>query len=144
MPEVAAVLEIDKSLFTVRLYEDFLRIDVKGSFKNELEEALENKPVLKETIGALLGIFAPLHIRVGHIDSARVINSGKVKLVLPLHRDVVIPLDPEEAKRLVDKLNSLIPAARRKELLRAVMMVAATVVVTIAIVIAVIVLVPVV
>ena len=144
MPEATPVLEIDNPLFTVKLYEDVLRIDVKGSLKKEIEEALENKPVLKETIGALLGIFVPLHIRLGHIDSARIINSGKVKLILPLHRDVVIPLSPEEAKKLVDKLNTLIPAAKRKELVRAIMMIAATVIITIAIVIAVVVLVPVV
>ena len=142
MPEAAAVLEIDKPLFTVKLYQDLLRIDVKGSLKKEIEEALENKPVLRETVGALLGIFAPLHIRLGHIDSARVINSRNFKLILPLRRDVVIPLDPEEAKKLVDKLNTLIPAAKRKELLRAIMTIAATAIVTIAIVLAVIVLVP--
>jgi hypothetical protein len=61
-------LNVENPHFIVRLYENLLRIDLKGSFKNEVEEALENKPVLKETIGGLLGIFVPLHIRLSDID----------------------------------------------------------------------------
>ena len=57
MPEAIAVLEVDNPHFTVRLYENLLKIDLKGSFKNEIEEALENKPILKETFGSVLGIF---------------------------------------------------------------------------------------
>ncbi len=112
------VMEIDKPYFAVRLYKDVLQIDLKGSFKNEIEEALENKPFLRITIGSLLGIFVPLHIRLSHIDSARIVNEGKVKLILPYRRDVLIPLAPKEAKRLVDNLNALIPVEKGKELER--------------------------
>jgi hypothetical protein len=93
------VMEIDKPYFAVRLYKDVLQIDLKGSFKNEIEEALENKPFLRITIGSLLGIFVPLHIRLSHIDSARIVNEGKVKLILPYRRNVLIPLAPKEAKK---------------------------------------------
>ena len=112
------VMEIDKPYFAVRLYKDVLQIDLKGSFKNEIEETLENKPFLRITIGSLLGIFVPLHIRLSHIDSARIVNEGKVKLILPYRRDVLIPLAPKEAKRLVDNLNALIPVEKGKELER--------------------------
>lgn len=112
------VMEIDKPYFAVRLYKDVLQIDLKGSFKNEIEEALENKLFLRTTIGSLLGIFVPLHIRLSHIDSARIVNKGKVKLILPYRRDVLIPLAPKEAKRLVDNLNALIPVEKGKELER--------------------------
>ena len=118
MPEKTVVLEIDKPHFTVRLYESLLKIDLKGSAKNEIEEALENKPILRETIGGILSIFAPLHVRLSHIDSAQMDKTGKVKLILPLHRDIVIPLEPKDAKRLVDKLNQLIPEEKKKELER--------------------------
>lgn len=60
MPEAIAILEVDGPHFTVRLYENLLRVDLKGSLKNEIEEALENKPILKETIGNILSTFAPL------------------------------------------------------------------------------------
>ena len=69
MPEAIPVLEVDRLHFTIRLYENLLKIDLKGSFKNEIEEALENKPVLKETIGSVLSVFVPLHIRLSDIDS---------------------------------------------------------------------------
>jgi len=118
MTEKTVVLEIDKPHFTVRLYESLLKIDLKGSAKNEIEEALENKPILKETIGGILSIFAPLHIRLSHIDSAHMDDTGNVKLILPLHRDITIPLELNEAKKLVDKLNRLIPIEKGKELER--------------------------
>jgi hypothetical protein len=118
MSETTVVLEIDKPHFTVRLHENMLKIDLKGTVKNEIEEALENKPILKETIGSILGIFVPLHIRLSDIGSVHMDETGKVKINLPRHRDIVIPLEPKDAKRLVDKLNQLIPNARMQELER--------------------------
>jgi len=113
MPK-ALVLEIDRPHFTVRLYENLLRIDLKGSFKNEIEEALENKPVLKETVGGVLGIFVPLHIRLRDMRSVNVDETGKVRINLSLHRDIDIPLEREDGKRLADELNQLIIEARQR------------------------------
>jgi len=115
MPEAVAVLEIDKPHFTIRLYENLLKIDLKGSFKNEIEEALENKPILRKTIGGILGIFVPLHIRLSDIDSVHMDETGKLKIKLPLHRDIIIPLENNDAERLADKLNLLIPKAKKQE-----------------------------
>ena len=50
MPEPSAVFEVKEPHITVRLYENLLKIDLRGSFKNEIEEALENKPVLKKLL----------------------------------------------------------------------------------------------
>jgi hypothetical protein len=113
MPRTIKVLEVENPHFTIRLYEDLLEIDLKGSFKNEIEEALENKPVLKETIGRILGIFVPLQIRVSEIDSVHMDETGKVKVSLPHHRNIVIPFErKEDAEKLVEKLNQLISNAR--------------------------------
>ena len=90
------VLKVEDPHFTVTLYDDLLRIDLKGSFKNDLEEALENKPVLKETIGSVLGIFVPLHIRLSELDAADFDETGKIKLSLSYHRKVVIPFERKE------------------------------------------------
>ncbi len=109
MPRAVIVLEVEDPHFTVMLYDDLLRIDLKGSFKNDLEEALENKPVLKETIGSVLGIFVPLHIRLTEVDSVNLDETGKIKLSLSYHRNVVIPFErKEDAEKLVEKLNQLI------------------------------------
>jgi len=112
------ILEIDHPHFVIRVDENLLRIDVKGNVKNEIEEALEKTPILKETIGSILGLFAPLHIRLCDIDSVRMEKTGKVKIVIPHRRDVVVPVKPGEAERLVNKLNQLIPEAKKRELQR--------------------------
>jgi hypothetical protein len=115
LSQAKAILEIDNPHFTLRLYENWLRIDLKGNTKNEIVEALENKPVLRQSIGNILDIFAPLHIHLSDIDSVHMDSLGKVKLVLPLRRDVTIPLAVNEAKTLVDTLNPLIAKEKEKE-----------------------------
>ncbi len=115
VPEATAILEFETQHFTVRLDENVLKIDLKGSLKNDIEEALENKPILKETIGGILSMFVPLHIRLTGIESVRVNETGKVKISLSHRRDILIPLELKDAEKLADKLNELIPRAKKKE-----------------------------
>jgi hypothetical protein len=115
MSEADLVLEIDHSHFIIRVTNDLLKIDVKGNVKNEIEEALENAPGLRKTIGRILSVFVPLHIRLSDIDSVKMEKTGEVKIGLPHHRDANIPLQTEEAEKLVNKLNQLIPEAKRRE-----------------------------
>lgn len=117
--ESRIVMKVEKSNFTATLYRSILKIDVRGNAKSNIEEALENKPVLKQTLGSILSIFAPLHIQLSDIDSVKADDKGRLKIVLPRHRDVTLPLDPEEARRLADKLNDMIPEAKRREAIRA-------------------------
>jgi hypothetical protein len=117
MPRTIKVLKVENPHFKIRLSEDLLKIDLKGSFKNEIEEALENKPVLKQTIGRILGIFAPLHILVSEIDSVHMDETGKITINLPYHRTIVIPLEHKEnAEKLVEKLNQLISNAKTEKI----------------------------
>jgi hypothetical protein len=118
MSKPIEILTVEKPHFTVRVYENMLKIDMKGSVKNDIQEALENAPVLRETIGNILEIFSPLHVHLSDVDTVEVDNVGKVKIKLPRHRDVVIPLDLKEGKKLADKLNQLIPDAKEKEIER--------------------------
>lgn len=118
MEDADLVMEINKTNFAVRLYENMLKVEPKKSILRELEEALEDKPVLKDTLGEILHIFAPLHVRLSQIQAASVDKEGKVKLTIPHHRDVTIPLEPQESKKLVDKLNELIPKEKERELER--------------------------
>ena len=120
MSQAKTILEIDDPHFTLKLYEDRLKIDLKGNTKNEIVEALENKPVLRYSIGNILDIFAPLHIHLNEIDSAQMGSSGNVKLVLPWRRDVTLPLEANKAKMLVDTLNPLIAKEKEKEARRAI------------------------
>ncbi len=117
MAQTSVVLEIEDPHFTIRLTEDLLKIDLKGSFKNEINEALENEPVLKETIGRVLGIFVPLHIRVSDIDSVHIDEIGKIKVELTHHRSIVIPLErKEDSEKLVEKLNQLVSKAETEKI----------------------------
>jgi hypothetical protein len=118
MRQATAILEFETPHFTAKLDENLLKIDLRGSLKNEIEEALENKPILKETIGSILSIFVPLHVRLSDVDSVQVDEKGKLKIDLPHHRNMLIPLEREDSQKLADKLNELIPKARKKELER--------------------------
>jgi hypothetical protein len=106
-------LKIENPHFAITLYGNFLKIDLKGSLKNEIEEALENKPVLKETLGHILGIFIPLHISVSEITSVSMEETRKIKISIRHHRDVVLPLErKEDAEILLEKLNQAVLYAR--------------------------------
>ena len=117
MPKTVTTVEVEDPYFTITLSNSLLKIDLKGSFKNEVEEALENKPVLKETIGRMLGIFVPLHIRVSDIDSVHMNETGKIKVSLSHHRNIVIPFErKEDAEKLVENLNQLISSAEAEKI----------------------------
>lgn len=118
MKDSNLIMEIDKKSFSVMLYENMLKVEPKRNIVHQLEEALENKPILKDTLGEILHIFAPLHVRLSQIDKANADKKGNVRLIIPQHRDVTIPLTPDESKRLVDKLNKLIPREKEREIER--------------------------
>lgn len=48
------------------------------------------------------------------IESVDVNEKGQVKIVIPLKKDIIIPLKSKESKRLVEKLNELIPIEKQK------------------------------
>jgi hypothetical protein len=121
MSETDLVLEIDHPHFIIRVTNDLLKIDVKGNVKNEIEEALENDKGLRETIGRILSVFVPLHIRLIDIDSVQMEKTGEVKIALHHRRAANILLQPEEAEKLVSKLNELIPEAKQRESERIIM-----------------------
>ena len=118
LKDLNLIMQIDKKNFSVLLYENLLKVEPKKSIVHQLEEALEDKPVLKDTLGEILHILAPLNIRLSQIDNARMDKKGNVKLIIPQHHDVTIPLTPNEAKKLVDKLNELVPKEKERELQR--------------------------
>jgi len=110
---IVMVLKIENPHFIITLNEDFLKIDLKGSLKSEIEEALENKPVLKETLGHILGVFVPLHIRVNDITSVSMDETGRVKVNLRHRRHAVLPLERKEnGEKLVKEIDQAISKSR--------------------------------
>ncbi|MFQ6063854.1 MAG: hypothetical protein ACE5L6_00075 [Candidatus Bathyarchaeia archaeon] len=109
------VLKIDKPHFVVKLHEDTLEVDLKEGVKKELEDAVEAHPILRESLGVLFQTLVPLDVALWDIDSAEVDDKGRLKIVIPLRRDITIPLEANESKKLAEKLNELIPVAKLKD-----------------------------
>jgi len=112
------VLVIKKPHFTVKLHESVLEVDLKEGLKKELEDVLEARPILRENLGFLFQTVIPLDVALKHIESVGVDKKGRVKISIPHRRDIVIPLSQSESKKLVDKLNELIPIEKQRELER--------------------------
>lgn len=109
------VLKVDKPHFVVKLNEDTLEVDLKEGAKKELEDMVEAHPVLRESLGVLFQTIVPLDIALYQIESVEVDDKGQLKIVIPLRRDLVIPLEVNESRRLAEKLDELIPLAKLKD-----------------------------
>jgi len=110
------VMVIDKPHFKVKLHKTLLEVDIKKGIRKELEDALESKPKIRESLGLLFQTMIPLDIPLKDIESVNVDNKGRIKIVTPLRKDIVIPLKPSESKPLVEKLNELIPIEKERAL----------------------------
>lgn len=124
MAEKDLVLVIDKPHFVVKLHKDLLEVDLKKGAKKKLENFLESKPRLRESLGVLFQTVVPLDVPLKDIESAivdrelypRVLAQGwaQTKITIQHREDLLIPLTLEECEKLVAKLNELIPTAKRK------------------------------
>jgi hypothetical protein len=63
-------------------------------------------------------MLAPFHVTLADTDSAIADKRGNVKIALSHGRNVVVPLEPKEAVKLVDRLNVLVPVEKQKVLER--------------------------
>jgi len=102
------VMVIDKPHFKVKLHKTLLEVDLKEGAKKELEDVLEAKPILRENLGFIFQTIIPLDVRLKDIESVRQDKKGRVKIAIPLRKDIVIPLEPKESERLIEKMNELI------------------------------------
>jgi hypothetical protein len=109
------VMKIDKPHFIVKLHEGTLEVDLKEGVKKELEDAVEAHPILRESLGVLFQTIVPLDVALKDIETAEADKKGHLKVVLPLRKDITIPLEGAESKKLAKKLNELIPLAKLKE-----------------------------
>lgn len=109
------VLEIDKRHFVVKLHSDLLEVDLKEGAKKELEDVVEAHPILRESLGILFQTIVPLDVALHEVETAKVDDKGRLKIIIPLRRDITIPLEAEESKKVAEKINELIPEAKLKE-----------------------------
>ena len=108
------VMIIKKPHFTVKLHKTLLEVDLKEGIKKELEDVLEAKPILRDNLGFLFQTIIPLDVPLRNIESVSVNKKGHVKVAIPSRKDIVIPLTTNESKRLVEKMNELIPIEKER------------------------------
>lgn len=110
------VMVIDKKHFTVKLHPSLLEVDLKEGARKELEDALEAKSALRGSVGFLFQNIIPLDVPLKNIESVTHDDKGRVKIKILHRKDITIQLEQEEAKKLVKKLNELIPVEKQKEM----------------------------
>jgi hypothetical protein len=109
------ILVIDKPDFVVRLHKDWIDVDLKKGAKEKLEDAIEKDPLLRKTLGVVLQSKIPSDVELCDVASVEVDGRGQLKLVMPRHVDIVLPLEVDEANRLACELKDLIPLAKTKK-----------------------------
>jgi hypothetical protein len=109
------ILVVDKPDFVVTLHKEWIDIDLKKGGRAKLERAIEKDPLLRKTIGYVLQSKIPSDVQLCHIKSVEVDKKGQVKLTIPLHVDIVLPLGIDDANRLANELKDLIPLAKEKK-----------------------------
>jgi len=109
------ILVIDKPDFVVRLHKDLIEVDLKEGGKEKLEDAIEKAPLLRKTLGFVLQSTIPSDVELCDIKSCEVDVKGQLKLVIPRHVDVVLPLGVDDANRLAWELRDLIPLAKTRK-----------------------------
>jgi hypothetical protein len=109
------ILVIDKPDFVVRLHKDLIEVDLKEGGKAKIENAIEKDPLLRRTLGFVLQTTVPSDVELCDIKSCEVDDRGQLKLVMPRHVDIVLPLGIEDASRLAYELKDLIPLAKTRK-----------------------------
>jgi hypothetical protein len=112
------IMVIDKENFQVKLDQNLLEVDLKKGLRKKLEDALESSPGVRGSMGFLFQHVIPLDVSLKDIESVKFDEKNRVKIVIPHRRDIIIPLQEDEGKKLIEKLNELIPVAKQKELER--------------------------
>ena len=107
-------MEIKKPHFTVKLHKTLLEVDLEKGVRKELEDVLETKPALRESLGFLFQTIVPLDVQLKDIESVKADKKGRVKITIPSRKDIIIPLKPNESKRLVEKMNELIALEKER------------------------------
>jgi hypothetical protein len=110
------IMTIDKPHFIVRVHTTQLEVDLKEGARKELEKLLEANPGFRDSVGLLFQTIVPLDVRLRDIRSVALDKKGRVKIDVPRRKDLTIPLNKRESKRLIDKLNKLIPLEKERAL----------------------------
>jgi hypothetical protein len=108
------VMVIDKPHFVVKLHTTLLQVNLKEGIRKDLEDVIEAKPILRDSLGLLFQTVIPLDVHLKDIQSVSINEKGHVKIAIPSRKDLVIPLNQNESRTLIEKLNELIPIEKER------------------------------
>ena len=106
---------ISHTLLLARAHEDIVEVDLKEGVKKKIEDVIEAHPALRKTLGFALQTVIPSDVELCDIDAVRVDDKGNLRLVISRHVDIILPLEVDEARKLEEKLNELIPLSKTKK-----------------------------
>jgi len=112
------IMVINKPLFTIRLHQSLLEVDLKEGAKKKLEDFVEANPMLRGSLGFLFQNVVPLDVALKDIDSVEQDENGRTKIAIPHRKDISIPLEPNESQKFIGKLKELVLAEKKKEIER--------------------------
>jgi len=112
------IMVIDKPLFTIRLHQNLLEVDLKEGAKKKLEDFVEANPTLRGSLGFLFQSVVPLDVALKDIESVEQDEKGRIKIAIPRRKDISIPLEPNESEKFIGTLKELVLAEKKREIER--------------------------
>ena len=112
------IMVIDKPLFTIRLHQNLLEVDLKEGAKKKLEDFVEANPTLRGSLGFLFQSVVPLDVALKDIESVEQDENGRIKIAIPRRKDISIPLEPNESEKFIGTLKELVLVEKKREIER--------------------------
>ena len=107
------ILTIDKSNMVISLYREKLEVDFKEGILQKVEEIVEDNPILGDSLGFLMQSVFPLDVMLRDIEAVES-EVNKIRIIIPLRKDIEIPLTESEIDLLKNRLAELIPIEKNK------------------------------
>jgi hypothetical protein len=113
MPDDTLML-IEKPHMRVKLRPRKLEVDLTEGVRKEIENLVESREALRETLGFMFQTLIPLDVPLKDIQSTGLDEKGRVKIVIPHRRDLHIPLPSRESEAFLAKLDEALSVERAR------------------------------
>ncbi len=107
------ILTIEKSDMVINLYKEKLEVDFKEGILKKVEDVIEENPLLSDSLGFLMQSVFPLDVLLRDIEDVER-TEGKIRIIIPMRKDIEIPLNDAEIDLLYTNLMELIPIEKNK------------------------------
>jgi hypothetical protein len=105
---------IEKPHMKVKLRSRKLEVDLTEGVRKEIENLVESREALRETLGFMFQTLIPLDVPLKDIQSTGLDEKGRVKIVIPHRRDLHIPLPSRESEAFLAKLDEALSVERAR------------------------------